>query len=152
MHTHVHIHTHIQTSKFMAKLLPVNSVVIEVSHTHLRHSTHMCSRAATEHIYSRTCTQTQTHTHKHTQTSKGMARSLSVYENSVVVKVRHSFDIVQSRTTMDQLGDVFLEKITRIAPHTLHLFKRPRKVCSYDYILILCANKTLLPSTYHHAS
>ena len=60
--------------------------------------------------------------------AKSMSRTLKVCEEEHAEILRSSWELCKAGMTTEDLGECIFKELARIAPHVVHLFKRPKRI------------------------
>lgn len=61
-----------------------------------------------------------------------MAKTLDTIERGDAALLRDSWERAKAENTSDVLGDTFFKELCLLAPHVIHLFKRPKKIQAFQ--------------------
>jgi hemoglobin-like flavoprotein len=70
-------------------------------------------------------------------TSKQMAKTLYVCEQDHARIICESWALCKERSSTLQLGELFFKELARMAPHIMHLFKRPKVIQAAQFVAVV---------------
>jgi len=66
--------------------------------------------------------------------SKAMSRTLKVCEGEHGAVLRDSWAQCKAKKTTEELGDAIFKELARLAPHVVHLFKKPKRIQASQFV------------------
>ena len=70
-------------------------------------------------------------------TSKAMQKTLHVCEQQHSQTIRSTWELCKTLSSPQDLGQLWFKELARIAPHVLHLFKRPKKIQAAQFMAVV---------------
>jgi hemoglobin-like flavoprotein len=70
-------------------------------------------------------------------TSKAMQKTLHVCEQQHSQIIRSTWELCKTLSSPHDLGQLWFKELARIAPHVLHLFKRPKKIQAAQFMAVV---------------
>ncbi len=64
--------------------------------------------------------------------ARGMSKTLDTIDRDDSHVLRESWEDAKARHSNEELGDRFYKELVTIAPHVIHLFKRPRRIQAFQ--------------------
>ena len=72
-------------------------------------------------------------------TSKQMTKTLYVCEQDHAKIITETWALCKERTSTLQLGELFFKELARMAPHIMHLFRRPKVIQAAQFVAVVDA-------------
>mmetsp|Transcript_52382 Transcript_52382/g.122906 ORF Transcript_52382/g.122906 Transcript_52382/m.122906 type:complete len:731 (-) Transcript_52382:98-2290(-) len=69
--------------------------------------------------------------------AKTLSATLRAFEDEHAEVLQRTWALVKQRETQDQLGDRFFRNLSKLGPHVVHLFTRPKKIQAAQFVQVV---------------